>query len=119
MTALPAIEAATRAHFRDAGRSKLRRQAIVYEPDWRDLKHWMFESRKGAIARSLVREQPGNPEYTRRLCHALWHDLDAARGLVKRGYQAGMRRDELKRLFACWCWRYRKLARAAVAEAAE
>lgn len=95
----------TLAELRDAARrsrrTSLRHHAGSYRRDGRILLYWCFPPSRAAVQSAVA--EPHNAAATRRLCHALWRDLETAHTLPR--YLAGrsIRIDSLRLLFAGEC----------------
>lgn len=105
----------------DAGRrdrrAGLREYARRYVRNDRVMLWWTFPPCRLAIATAAA--CPGSPTVTKRLCKALWRDLQAARNLPRWRVNRQKRIDVLREFFAAECWLYRKQRRAAMQQAAE
>ena len=109
------------ANCADAGRrdrrAALRDYARRYVRDDRVMLWWTFPPCRLAIETAAA--CPDSPTVTKRLCRALWRDLQAARNLPD--YLLTKQQDirVLREFFAAECALYRKQQRAAMQRAAE
>ena len=108
---LDAMPAERRAHDRDM----LRRKAAKYERQPRDLYRWTFPPTRGAVFNAVHR--PDDPAATKKLCRAIWADLQTARAMPSFFQRKAVRISVLRELFACECETYRNQKRAACARA--
>lgn len=107
------ILAAVRDAARNSGRRSLRRHARAYRRDARALFAACFPASRPAVLTALA--APGDASATRRLCRALWRDLQCARALPRYLTGRPLRIAALRLLFAGECTRYLRQRDAAAA----
>lgn len=98
------------AKVRDAARLSRRdthrRHAQAYRRDGRILLYWCFPPSRPAVRAALA--DPECAEATRRLCRALWRDLQTAGALPRYLTGRAQRIGSLRLLFAGECMLYRR-----------